>query len=118
MLKTLNSLTLSLYYFIIRAMGRHLVLDPGRICRKTRRLRGKQALICKKEPEVVTAIGEGSKLGIMECQHQFRFRRWNCTTAKRSLKKVLMRGKTTLEYYDSIVQCALMKSIPNMSRKI
>lgn len=77
-------------------MGRHLVLDPGRICRKTRRLRGKQAQICRKEPEVVTAIGEGSKLGINECQYQFRFRRWNCTTAKRSLKKVLQRGESSI----------------------
>ncbi|GFR28992.1 protein Wnt-6 [Trichonephila clavata] len=93
------------------AMGRHLVLDPGRICRKTRRLRGKQALICKKEPEVVTAIGEGSKLGIHECQHQFRFRRWNCTTTKRSLKKVLMTDTRETGFVNAITAAGIIYSI-------
>ncbi|XP_035218276.1 protein Wnt-6-like isoform X2 [Stegodyphus dumicola] len=93
------------------AMGRHLVLDPGRICRKARRLRGKQALICKNEPEVVTAIAEGSKKGIHECQYQFRFRRWNCTQAKRSLKKVLSRDTRETGFVNAITAAGIIFSI-------
>lgn len=31
------------------------------------------------------SVAEGVKLGIQECQHQFRGRRWNCTTIDDSL---------------------------------
>lgn len=93
------------------AMGRHLVLDPSRICRKTRRLRGKQAHICRKEPEVVTAIGDGAKLGIQECQFQFRHRRWNCTTAKRSLKKVLTRDTRETGFVNAVTAAGIIHAV-------
>jgi wingless-type MMTV integration site family protein 6 len=77
---------------IIRGMGRQLVVDPTRICRKVKRLRGKQALICKNEPDFIKEIIKGAQLGIQECQYQFRDRKWNCTTAKRSIRKILNKG--------------------------
>lgn len=42
------------------------------------------------------SVAEGVKLGIQECQHQFRGRRWNCTTIKDNLAifgPVLDKGK-------------------------
>ena len=76
-----------------RAVGSHVVMDPALICKKTRRLRGRLADICKKEPALLKEISKGVSLGTKECQYQFRNRRWNCTTVRRSLKKVLMRGE-------------------------
>lgn len=52
------------------------------------------------------SVAEGVKLGIQECQHQFRGRRWNCTTIKDNLAifgPVLDKGKT----FTKSLSCAL-----------
>lgn len=64
------------------------------ICKKTRRLKGKTADICRKEPSLLKEIAKGVQVGTKECQYQFRNRRWNCTTMRRSLRKILLRGKS------------------------
>ncbi|XP_078287444.1 protein Wnt-6-like [Rhinoraja longicauda] len=64
------------------AVGSPLVMDPNSICRKTRRLAGKQAELCQTEPEIVSEVAKGVRNSIRECQYQFRFRRWNCTVHK------------------------------------
>lgn len=68
-------------------------MDPMLICKKTRRLRGKMADICRKEPSLLKEIARGVQVGTKECQYQFRNRRWNCTTIRRSLRKILLRGE-------------------------
>ncbi|KAL6266640.1 hypothetical protein P5V15_003481, partial [Pogonomyrmex californicus] len=72
-------------------VGSQLVMDPMLVCKKTRRLKGKLADICRKEPSLLKEIAKGVQVGTRECQHQFRNRRWNCTTVRRSLKKILLR---------------------------
>lgn len=44
-------------------------------------------------------IGEGAKTGIRECQHQFRQRRWNCSTVDNTsvFGRVMQIGKRPLE---------------------
>ncbi|KAJ7987590.1 hypothetical protein DPEC_G00328050 [Dallia pectoralis] len=42
----------------------------------------KQLRFCRNYIEIMPSVAEGMKLGIQECQHQFRGRRWNCTTIK------------------------------------
>lgn len=79
--------------FCFRAAGNLVVMDPFQICRKSRRLRGKLADICRNEPALLKQISNGVLLGQKECQHQFRHRRWNCTSSKRSMRKVLLRGE-------------------------
>uniref|UniRef100_A0A8C5HS94 Protein Wnt n=1 Tax=Gouania willdenowi TaxID=441366 RepID=A0A8C5HS94_GOUWI len=50
------------------------------ICRKAKRLAGKQAELCQTQPEIVSEVAKGARLGVRECQYQFRYRRWNCTS--------------------------------------
>lgn len=76
-----------------RTVGNQVVMDPMLICKKTRRLKGKMADICRKEPSLLKEIAKGVQVGTKECQYQFRNRRWNCTTMRRSLRKILLRGK-------------------------
>ncbi|XP_063281659.1 proto-oncogene Wnt-3 [Pelobates fuscus] len=45
----------------------------------------KQMRFCRNYIEIMPSVAEGVKLGIQECQHQFRGRRWNCTTIHDSL---------------------------------
>lgn len=93
---------------LARASASQAVMEPMRLCRQSRaqhvraslndngsdRLRGRQVEICRKEPKVLQEIVKGAQLGTKECQHQFRNRRWNCTTARKSLRKVVARGNS------------------------
>ena len=76
-----------------RAVGSPLVMDPNSICRKTKRLAGKQAELCQTEPEIVQEVAKGARLGVRECQYQFRFRRWNCTSHSKYFGKILQQGE-------------------------
>lgn len=81
---------------LFRGTGRQLVLDPNRICRKASRLKGKQAIICDKEPDIAREITKGAQMGKKECEHQFRNRHWNCSSDKRSMRRILMKGNYLL----------------------
>lgn len=97
----MNSFFLShLVFFVLtlstcscRAVGSPLVMDPNSICRKTRRLAGKQAELCQNQPEIVSEVAKGARLGIRECQYQFRYRRWNCTSHNKYFGKILQQGE-------------------------
>ena len=104
-------LTLSLS---LRASASQAMMEPMRLCRQSRaqhlertslndngRLRGRQVGICRKEPKVLQEIVKGAQLATKECQHQFRNRRWNCTTARKSLRKVIARGNSP-SFFSSI----------------
>ena len=39
-----------------------------------------QVELCRNSPDTITCVGEGVRRGIYECQSQFKFERWNCTT--------------------------------------
>ncbi|CAI5762782.1 protein Wnt-6 isoform X1 [Podarcis lilfordi] len=73
------------------AVGSPLVMDPNSICRKTKRLAGKQAELCQTEPEIMQEVAKGARLGVRECQYQFRFRRWNCTSHSKYFGKILQQ---------------------------
>ncbi|RVE61738.1 hypothetical protein OJAV_G00176190 [Oryzias javanicus] len=45
----------------------------------------KQLRFCRNYVEIMPSVAEGVKIGIQECQHQFRGRRWNCTTISNNL---------------------------------
>lgn len=88
---------LNISFVCPRASGSAVILDPRMICKKNRRTRGRLAQICRNETGLLKEITKGVTLGATECAHQFRNRRWNCTTQRRSMRKILMRGKT---FYD------------------
>lgn len=54
-----------------------------------------QKKLCQLYQDHMQYIGEGAKTGIRECQHQFRHRRWNCSTVDNSsvFGRVMQIGK-------------------------
>ncbi|KAK9888594.1 hypothetical protein WA026_000829 [Henosepilachna vigintioctopunctata] len=93
------------------AAGSQLVMDPHQICKKTRRLRGKLADICNNKPGLLKQIALGIGLGQFECQYQFRFRRWNCTSTRRSIRKVLMSDTRETGFVNALVAAGVTYQI-------
>jgi hypothetical protein len=72
----------------------HVYMDPA--IHTT--LRRKQRRIARENPGILAAIAKGANMAIAECQHQFRNRRWNCSTrnflrGKNLFGKIVDRGK-------------------------
>ncbi|XP_052829178.1 protein Wnt-5b [Octopus bimaculoides] len=51
-----------------------------RRCSSLNFLLPRQRDLCNTEDKLLEVITKGAAIGISECQHQFRSRRWNCTT--------------------------------------
>lgn len=49
--------------------------------------------MCQAEPEVVAELARGARLGVRECQFQFRFRRWNCSSHSKAFGRILQQGQ-------------------------
>lgn len=73
------------------------------VCKKTQKLPNKIIEICKQDSRNKTSllkkISIGITLGFRECENQFRHRKWNCTTQRRSMKKILLKGTIEIIYY-------------------
>ncbi|XP_071810147.1 protein Wnt-16-like [Asterias amurensis] len=49
------------------------------VCSLVPDLANEQRVVCEQRPDTIPVIGAGARLGIVECQRQFREERWNCT---------------------------------------
>jgi wnt family len=78
----------------------HVYMDPA--IHAT--LRRKQRRLARENPGVLAAIAKGANMAISECQHQFRNRRWNCSTRN------FLRGKNL---FGKIVDRGESQSIPS-----
>lgn len=61
-------------------------------------LRRKQRRLVRDNPGVLQALIRGANMAVQECQHQFRNRRWNCSTrnflrGKNLFGKIVDRGE-------------------------
>ncbi|XP_011822532.1 PREDICTED: protein Wnt-5b isoform X1 [Mandrillus leucophaeus] len=56
------------------------IIGAQPVCSQLPGLSPGQRKLCQLYQEHMAYIGEGAKTGIKECQHQFRQRRWNCST--------------------------------------
>jgi len=56
------------------------IIGAQPLCSQLSGLSPGQRKLCQLYQDHMSHIGEGAKTGITECQHQFRHRRWNCST--------------------------------------
>lgn len=83
----------SIHHRYIGALGARVICDniPGLV--------NKQRQLCQGHPDLMQSIGEGAKEWIRECQHQFRYHRWNCSTLDRDhtvFGRVMLRSESPL----------------------
>uniref|UniRef100_A0A1B0BRQ6 Protein Wnt n=1 Tax=Glossina palpalis gambiensis TaxID=67801 RepID=A0A1B0BRQ6_9MUSC len=69
-------------------------------------LRRKQRRLVRDNPGVLGALVKGANLAISECQHQFRNRRWNCSTRN------FLRGKNLFGKIVDRVRNMILKKNP------
>ncbi|XP_034933821.1 protein wingless isoform X2 [Chelonus insularis] len=79
-------------------------------------LRRKQRRLARENPGVLMAVARGANQAIMECQHQFRNRRWNCSTknflrGKNLFGKIVDRGCRETAFIYAITSAAVTHSI-------
>ncbi|XP_071514351.1 protein Wnt-16-like [Panulirus ornatus] len=55
------------------------------ICNHLPGLVQQQVAVCQSHPDTIRSVSDGARLGINECQFQFRNERWNCTTTGEDL---------------------------------
>ncbi|XP_025715898.1 protein Wnt-3a [Callorhinus ursinus] len=78
---------------VLHKLGQSLAVGPQYsslgtqpiLCASIPGLVPKQLRFCRNYVEIMPSVAEGVKISIQECQHQFRGRRWNCTTVNNSL---------------------------------
>ncbi|CAH1114715.1 unnamed protein product [Psylliodes chrysocephalus] len=88
-------------------VGSYLVMDPNQTCKRANWSRGKMADICNNKPGLLNQITKGIALGQTECQYQFRYRRWNCTTSRRSIKKVMLRDTRETGFVNAMIAAGI-----------
>ncbi|XP_058804725.1 protein Wnt-5b-like [Phymastichus coffea] len=54
--------------------------EPAALCAALHGLSRGQLKLCQLSHDHMPSVARGARLGIHECQHQFRQRRWNCST--------------------------------------
>lgn len=76
-------------------------MDPRNLCSIYTVLTRRQRQICLRQPGIVLTVAEGVRKGIDECQYQFQYHRWNCTTFPNDFSifgKDLVKGQSKLKW--------------------
>ena len=58
------------------------------MCSHLKSLNRKQIRVCKRNVELMPSVKRGAEMAIKECQHQFKYRKWNCTTINKQNEPV------------------------------
>ncbi|NWQ68017.1 WNT9B protein, partial [Neopipo cinnamomea] len=69
----------------------------------------KQKRLCRREPGLAETLRDSIRLGIMECQFQFRSERWNCSLEGRT--SLLKRGFKETAFLYAVSSAALTHSL-------
>jgi len=75
-------LYLHVFFFLHRALSSVVALGASIICNRIPDLSPRQRTLCQGHPDAMVAAGEGAKMALSECRHQFRNHRWNCSVVE------------------------------------
>ncbi|KAF5896344.1 protein Wnt-6-like, partial [Clarias magur] len=92
-------------------MGSPLVMDPNSICRRSKPSGGANNELCQTQPEIIQEVAKGARLGMRECQHQFRHHRWNCTGHGKNLGKILQQDIRETAFVNGIMAAGVLHAV-------
>ncbi|XP_022104021.1 protein Wnt-16-like [Acanthaster planci] len=84
------------------------------VCSLVPGLAHEQRTVCEQRPEAIPVIGAGARLGITECQRQFRDERWNCTIhdqEQNAFGKVLKTGSRETAFVYAITSAGVVHAV-------
>ncbi|XP_042201913.1 protein Wnt-5a-like [Callorhinchus milii] len=90
--------------------------DPSEyqlLCIMAPGLSPEQRRICRQHPIHVPHVAEGARLALAECQHQFRAKRWNCTTpgAEDALDPIARSGSREAAFVSAITAAGVVHAV-------
>ncbi|XP_063697462.1 protein Wnt-6 [Culicoides brevitarsis] len=91
--------------------GLRSILNPNTICQHAKRnIKGKLGAICNNQ-QLYNEIKRGIELGLNECETLFKYRRWNCTNLRKSMKKILMKDTKETGFLYAITSAGVTYSV-------
>ncbi|XP_009422868.1 protein Wnt-5b isoform X2 [Pan troglodytes] len=95
------------------------IIGAQPVCSQLPGLSPGQRKLCQLYQEHMAYIGEGAKTGIKECQHQFRQRRWNCSTADNAsvFGRVMQIGSRETAFTYAVSAAGVVNAISRACRE-
>ncbi|XP_066521711.1 protein Wnt-6 [Hoplias malabaricus] len=91
--------------------GSPLMMDPNSICRRSKPPGGAHSELCQTKPELIQEVAKGARLGMRECQHQFRQHRWNCSSHSKSLGKILQQDIRETAFLNGVTAAGVLYAV-------
>ncbi|XP_014249804.1 protein Wnt-10a [Cimex lectularius] len=93
-----------------------LVVRGSTVCRTFAGLERKQIDVCRRHPELTMAAVQGLATAVKECQFQFRWHRWNCSSLMTKNKNphtsfILKRGYRESGFAHAITSAGVAHSV-------
>ncbi|KAI4812068.1 hypothetical protein KUCAC02_014924 [Chaenocephalus aceratus] len=83
-------------------------------CARLRGLTPGQVGVCRARGEVMESVRKAAEMVIEECQHQFRNRRWNCSTTSRGINvfgRVMNQGTREAAFVHALSSAAVAVAV-------
>ncbi|XP_014893931.1 wingless-type MMTV integration site family, member 4b isoform X1 [Poecilia latipinna] len=92
--------TMATNWLSLARLPRSRAVSGAAPCARLRGLTPGQVGVCRARGEVMESVRKAAEMVIEECQHQFRNRRWNCSTTPRGINvfgRVMNQGASLAE---------------------
>jgi len=73
----------------------------GDMCGRLPGLVLQQLDVCRRNPLAMPCVGLGARLGLVECQYQFQYERWNCSAGTAAAAAAAVRDEDAAQSNDT-----------------
>lgn len=92
------------------------ILNPNTVCKNTPSLNREQLELCKTQADVVASALQGAQMAVHECQQQFAYTRWNCSSLETKngnplTSDLLARGFRETAFAHAIISAGMTQAV-------
>ncbi|KAK2844751.1 hypothetical protein Q5P01_011410 [Channa striata] len=106
--------TMATNWLSLARLPRSRPMSGSAPCARLRGLTPGQVGVCRARGEVMESVRKAAEMVIEECQHQFRNRRWNCSTAPRGINvfgRVMNQGTREAAFVHALSSAAVAVAV-------